>query len=184
MPDLLHCSTVGHKLMRSVHTTTQASIPKSPIYDRANLGAVFLPVKQMLQIDRVSEISGPRLVCEMDITDHWVFPMHFPSDPIFPGSLLIEAAGQAVAIWAWHAGFRGRPRLCKVRAKFEIPVLKQDRVVKLVANVRKRKSVFAGHIDLFVSERNVAQVDSLVILISEPSLAIERPQPSADTCAV
>src|SRR5262249_40028214 len=122
-------------------------------------------VGQMLQIDRVSHISGNSAVCEIDLPGHWVFPMHFPKDPIFPGSLLVEAAGQAVAIFAWHAGFRGRPRLAKIAAKFESPVGPTDRQIRLVASVRQRRWVFLGSVDIFVSEREVARIEPTLIIL-------------------
>ena len=137
---------------------------KHPIYFRPQLEAMFLPVEQMLQIDRVNSIDGERLVCEMDVSSHWVFPLHFPSDPIFPGTLLIEAAGQAVAIWGWHAGLRGRPRLGKVEAKFESPVLPEDRFVTFMATVRLRKNICLGSVGLFVGERKVAEVTAVIII--------------------
>ena len=135
------------------------------IYERPELEAIFLPVKQMLQIDRVCEIGDTHVVCEMDVRGHWVFPMHFPCDPIFPGSLLIEAAGQALALWAWHGGFRGRPRLVKVLATFENPVLPEDEVLKLVGTVRHRKVAFFGQVDLFVQERKIGRIEPIVILL-------------------
>ena len=143
-----------------------AALPGPFIYTRPALAATFLPVGQMLQIDRVTEISPDRIVCEMDIAKHWVFPLHFPSDPVFPGSLLIEAAGQAVAVLAWHMGFRGKPRLVKVTARFESGVLPQDETLRLVAAVRRRKSAFCGIVDFFGSGRAVAQIEPMVIIIS------------------
>jgi 3-hydroxymyristoyl/3-hydroxydecanoyl-(acyl carrier protein) dehydratase len=137
---------------------------KRPIYLRPQLEAMFLPVEQMLQIDRVTSINGDRLVCEMDVPGHWVFPLHFPTDPIFPGTLLIEAAGQAVAVWGWHAGLRGRPRLVKVEAKFESPVLPNDEIVTLVASVHLRKNICLGTVELFVLERKVATVMAVIII--------------------
>ncbi|MGH7988814.1 MAG: 3-hydroxyacyl-ACP dehydratase FabZ family protein, partial [Limisphaerales bacterium] len=98
------------KTISSGQPMSKAFTPNRHIYSRSGLEVIFLPVKQMLQIDRVLTINEGHIVCEMDISRHWVFPMHFPSDPIFPGSLLIEAAGQVVAIWAWHVGLRGHPR--------------------------------------------------------------------------
>jgi 3-hydroxymyristoyl/3-hydroxydecanoyl-(acyl carrier protein) dehydratase len=143
-------------------------------YERSDLETIFLPVKQMLQIERVTSISDKGLVCEMDLAGHWVFEVHFPKDPIFPGTLLIEAAGQAVAVWAWHAGFRGRPRLGKVAAKFLAPVLPHHQTVTLVARVRSRKCVFAGFVELFVSEVKVAEIEPVVFVIPEPSLEQNR----------
>jgi 3-hydroxymyristoyl/3-hydroxydecanoyl-(acyl carrier protein) dehydratase len=130
---------------------------------------MFLPIKQMLQIDRVVEITDEGLVCEMDISGHWVFAVHFPSDPIFPGTLLIEAAGQAVAIWAWNAGYRGRPRLGKISAKFLAPVLPEHRIVTLVAKVHHRNSVFNGIVECFVSGQKMAEIEPVLIVISEPA---------------
>jgi 3-hydroxymyristoyl/3-hydroxydecanoyl-(acyl carrier protein) dehydratase len=132
---------------------------------------MFLPVKQMLQLDRVTEISEEGLICEMDIARHWVFPFHFPSDPIFPGTLLIEAAGQALAVWAWHAGLRGRPRLGRVSAKFLAPVLPEHRVITLVASVRRRSCVFAGMVEVFVSDQKVAEIEPVLFILSEPVCA-------------
>lgn len=119
----------------------------------------------MLLIDRVLSINEHRMTCEMDISGHWVFPMHFPRDPIFPGSFLIEAAGQAVAVWGWHEGLRGRPRLTKVSAKFEGPVLPENSAVRLEASVRRRKWVCLGEVDVFISSRRVAKIKPMVIII-------------------
>ena len=152
-------------MCRSSPTSASAS-PSTFIYTRSELEATFLPVGQMLKIDRVIEISIDRIVCEMDVLKHWVFPLHFPSDPVFPGSLLIEAAGQAVAVLAWHAGLRGKPRLVKVTARFESCVLPQDETLRFVATVRRRKRAFLGMVDLFVLERKVAQIETMVIIIS------------------
>jgi 3-hydroxymyristoyl/3-hydroxydecanoyl-(acyl carrier protein) dehydratase len=136
-----------------------------PIYARPQLETMFLPVEQMLQIDRVVEINGERMACEMDMPGHWVFPFHFPSDPIFPGSLLIEAAGQAVAIWAWHAGLRGHPRMVKVEAKFESLVRPQDQVLTLKITVRLRKNICMGEVDLYVLERKIAEIKPVIMVI-------------------
>ena len=143
-----------------------SAFPNPVLYTRSELETTFLPVGQMLQIDRVTEIGADRIVCETDVSKHWVFPLHFPSDPIFPGSLQIEAAGQTVAVLAWHAGLRGKPRLVKVTARFESCVLPQDETLRFVATVRRRKRVFLGMVDLFVLERKVAQIEPVVIIVS------------------
>jgi 3-hydroxymyristoyl/3-hydroxydecanoyl-(acyl carrier protein) dehydratase len=55
----------------------------------------------MRQISRVTAVDAEGIVGEMDLGDgHWVYPGHFPGDLIFPGCLLVEAAGQLVALWA------------------------------------------------------------------------------------
>jgi len=119
----------------------------------------------MLQLDRVTNITGNRLVGEMEIENHWVFPLHFPSDPIFPGCFLIEVAGQAVAAWAWHAGLRGRPRLLRVTAKFKNPALATDRIVTVEAIVQQRKTICLGTVDLTVLGRSVAEIKLMIIVL-------------------
>src|SRR6188472_1320900 len=87
------------------------------------LDRTFLPVGHMRQISRVTRFEGPMIEGEVDLgPGHWVFPEHFPDDPIFPGSLMIEAAGQLVALWAWANGRQGRPRLVRIGAEFKCPV--------------------------------------------------------------
>jgi 3-hydroxymyristoyl/3-hydroxydecanoyl-(acyl carrier protein) dehydratase len=138
---------------------------KGPLYTRAQLESTFLPINRMLQIDRVTDIDGDLIVSEVDIPDHWVFPMHFPLDPIFPGSLLMEAAGQTMAMWAWNAGIRGRPRLVKIKARFETCVVPADHVIRLIGKVRQRKRIFSGVVELFVSQRKVAEIQPMLIII-------------------
>jgi 3-hydroxymyristoyl/3-hydroxydecanoyl-(acyl carrier protein) dehydratase len=76
-----------------------------------DLDATFLPIAQMRQIARVTELEGPCIVAEVDLgPQHWVYAQHFPGDPIFPGTLMIEAAGQVVALWAWANGHRWHRR--------------------------------------------------------------------------
>ncbi|HEX5963975.1 MAG TPA: hypothetical protein VFY42_09640, partial [Gemmatimonadales bacterium] len=73
-----------------------------------DLDSTFLPVAEMRQITRVTALEGAGIEGEVELgPDHWVWPQHFPSDPIFPGTLMIEAAGQLVALWAWGHGARG-----------------------------------------------------------------------------
>jgi 3-hydroxymyristoyl/3-hydroxydecanoyl-(acyl carrier protein) dehydratase len=134
-------------------------------YDRSKLEAIFLPIGQMLQLDRVTDIQGSRLYSEMDVRNHWVFPMHFPSDPIFPGSLIIEASGQTVAVWAWHAGLRGRPRMLRVSAKFKSPVLQDDGPVAFHANVHQSTNLCVGNVAVNSGDRLVAEVRAVVIVL-------------------
>lgn len=135
------------------------------VYVRSDLETMFLPVGQMLQVDRAVSIKGNHVVCEMDVGGHWVFPMHFPSDPIFPGSLLIEGAGQTTAIWAWHSGLRGKPRMGKVQAKFEHPVLPHHSVVTFDAVVQRRGVVCTGTIAIKAGKTKVGEVQLMILIL-------------------
>ena len=121
----------------------------------------------MLQLDRITEISGNRIVAEIDLTQHWVFPLHFPKDPIFPGSMLIEAAGQVIAVWAWNAGLRGKARLAKVSAKFVEPVLREHGKVRLVGTVRQRRCVCFGSVEMHAGGKLVGTTQGLIIVVPE-----------------
>lgn len=129
------------------------------LYDRAFLSQVYLPVEQMLQIDRVIEITATTIQCEMNLTKHWVFPLHFPGDPIFPACLMVEAAGQAIAIWAWHHKLPGKPRLARITASFQSGVQPHDGVLSFKGTIRKRSNICQGKVELFCGERKVATVE-------------------------
>jgi len=113
----------------------------------------------MLQIDRVSEVTTDSMSCEMDLTGHWVFPLHFPEDPIFPACLMIEAAGQAIAIWAWHHGVPGKPRLARVSASFNGGVKPEDELLSFEVKVRRRRNICFGVVELLCGKRQVATVE-------------------------
>ena len=138
-----------------------------PLYSRADLAQVYLPVGQMLQIDRVLEVTGDTIRCEMDLKGHWVFPLHFPGDPIFPACLTIEAAGQAIAIWAFHHQVAGQPRLARVKASFSREVRPDDGVLLLVGKVRRRGVVCIGTVQLFVNEQLAAEVEETLAWVRE-----------------
>ncbi len=120
----------------------------------------------MLQIDRVCEVIDAGMLCEMDLPEHWVFPLHFPEDPIFPACLMIEAAGQAIAIWAWHNKIVGKPRLARVSAFFEGAVRVEDGILSLKGKVRRRRNVCVGKVELFCGERRVAVVEETLAWVS------------------
>ena len=113
----------------------------------------------MLQIDRVVEIGETSIRCEVDMAGHWVFPLHFPKDPIFPACLMIEAAGQAIAIWAWHFQVPGLPRLARVQASFTSAVRPGDGILSFVGRVRRRKNICVGNVQLQCGDRLVAEVE-------------------------
>ncbi len=136
-----------------------------PLYSREQLAAVYLPTGQMLQIDRATDITGDGVACELDLRSHWVFPMHFPKDPIFPACLMIEAAGQAIAIWAWHHRMEGLPRLARVEASFASAVHPEDGMLSIRGKMRRRLHVCRGLVELFCGERLVATVEETLAFV-------------------
>lgn len=132
-----------------------------------DLDATFLPVAQMRQITRVTALDGPRIVAEVELgAGHWVYPQHFPDDPIFPGTLMIEAAGQLVALWAWAQGHRGRPRLVRTSASFHQPVTLATPRLELHAQVRGKRNLQFGTVELFANQQHVATVEAVLAVLA------------------
>jgi 3-hydroxyacyl-[acyl-carrier protein] dehydratase/trans-2-decenoyl-[acyl-carrier protein] isomerase len=99
--------------------TAQSSYTKEELIDCGH-GRLFgegnarLPVDNMLMLDRITHISSEggehgkgEIIAELDITpDLWFFDCHFPSDPVMPGCLGLDAMWQLVGFFL---GWRGNP---------------------------------------------------------------------------
>ena len=138
----------------------------SDMYDETDLAKMFLPIGEMLQVHTIADITeenitGERRLSELDL----IFPLHFPGDPIFPGSLLIEGAGQIIAIWGWHNGLRGKPRLVKVTAEFKSPVYAHDKKVTYSGTMTKRNNIVMGNVNISVDERYVGKVVATIVVL-------------------
>jgi 3-hydroxymyristoyl/3-hydroxydecanoyl-(acyl carrier protein) dehydratase len=143
--------------------TTALSTPASLL----DLDATFLPVAQMRQISRVTSLDGPRIAGVVELgSKHWVYPQHFPQDPIFPGALIIEAAGQLVALWAWANGHRGRPRLLRTSASFHQPVTQDIPRLELQADVHGKRHLQFGTIDVSAHGCQVARVEAVLAILA------------------
>lgn len=133
-----------------------------------DIDSTFLPINHMRQISRVTELAGPSISAEVDIrSDHWVYAEHFPQDPIFPGSLIIEAAGQLLALWAWADGQRGRPRLVRAEAAFHLPVTPVAPRLALRGEVRRKRSLYFGTITVEAGGAEVAQVTAVLTVLPD-----------------
>ena len=137
-------------------------------YTRDYFAKTYFPAGRILIIDNVIDIDGGKISCEQIVTeDHWIFPLHFPHDPVFPGSLMMEAAAQTIAIWGWEQGMRGRPRLVKCNAEFIVPVYPGNFSVFYHANITKRKNVCVGNIDIVVNEKVVGIITQTVVILQD-----------------
>ena len=130
-----------------------------------DIDATYLPIQLMRQVARVTALDGPAITGEVDLgSAHWVYAQHFPGDPIFPGALIIEAAGQVVALWAWSDGQRGRPRLVKTTAEFRAPVEIEDPVLLVDAVVRRKRHLNFAEVTVRTPRQVVANI-SLVLAV-------------------
>jgi 3-hydroxyacyl-[acyl-carrier protein] dehydratase / trans-2-decenoyl-[acyl-carrier protein] isomerase len=81
-------------------------------------GNARLPVGNMLMLDRITRISAEggdhgkgEIIAELDINpDLWFFECHFPSDPVMPGCLGLDAMWQLVGFFLGWKGNKGRGR--------------------------------------------------------------------------
>jgi 3-hydroxyacyl-[acyl-carrier protein] dehydratase/trans-2-decenoyl-[acyl-carrier protein] isomerase len=99
--------------------TAQSAYTKEALIDCGH-GRLFgegnarLPVDNMLMLDRITHISSEggehgkgEIIAELDIQpDLWFFDCHFPSDPVMPGCLGLDAMWQLVGFFL---GWRGNP---------------------------------------------------------------------------
>lgn len=132
-----------------------------------DLDTTFLPVAQMRQISRVTALEDTRIEGVVELgAHHWVYPQHFPEDPIFPGALIIEAAGQLVALWAWANGHRGRPRLLRTSASFHHPVTRDIPRLELQADVRGKRNLQFGTVEVAAQGRQVARVEAVLAVLA------------------
>ncbi len=103
--------------------TTPSSFEKDELL-KCGYGEMFgegnarLPVGNMLMMDRITNITAEggehgkgEIMAELDITpDLWFFDCHFPSDPVMPGCLGLDAMWQLVGFFLGWKGNKGRGR--------------------------------------------------------------------------
>jgi 3-hydroxymyristoyl/3-hydroxydecanoyl-(acyl carrier protein) dehydratase len=131
-----------------------------------DIDATYLPVQLMRQVARVTALEGASITGEVDLgSEHWVYAQHFPGDPIFPGTLIIEAAGQLVALWAWADGQRGRPRLVKTSAEFRAPVEIADPLLVLDAVVKRKRHLNFADVTVRTQRQVVASVSMVLAVV-------------------
>jgi 3-hydroxyacyl-[acyl-carrier protein] dehydratase/trans-2-decenoyl-[acyl-carrier protein] isomerase len=81
-------------------------------------GNARLPVGNMLMMDRITNINDDggawgkgEIIAELDINpDLWFFECHFPTDPVMPGCLGLDAMWQLVGFYLGWRGNKGRGR--------------------------------------------------------------------------
>jgi 3-hydroxymyristoyl/3-hydroxydecanoyl-(acyl carrier protein) dehydratase len=134
----------------------------------------YLPTGPLRQISRVTDLDSDRIVGEMDLSpSHWVYAGHFPGDPIFPGCLVVEAAGQIVALWAWAGGQRGRPRYVRATARFQGEVRPSHQRLVLTAKVQRKRNLNFGTVTVAEGDRPIAAVEVVLAVLDEKGV----PQP-------
>ena len=109
-------------------------------------GNARLPIDNMLMIDRISHISSEgglfnkgEIIAELDINPElWFFDCHFPTDPVMPGCLGLDAMWQLVGFllgWRGNLG-RGRALGCG-EVKFTGEILPTSSQVVYNINIKR-----------------------------------------------
>lgn len=81
-------------------------------------GNARLPIPPMLMMDRIVEINADggefgkgQMIAELDINpDLWFFECHFPTDPVMPGCLGLDAMWQLIGFYLGWLGSPGKGR--------------------------------------------------------------------------
>jgi 3-hydroxymyristoyl/3-hydroxydecanoyl-(acyl carrier protein) dehydratase len=142
------------------------ALTDQPALGLIDLDSTFLPLAAMRQITRVTQLEGSCIEAEVELgADHWVWEQHFPGDAIFPGTLMIEAAGQLIALWAWGQGARGRPRLVKTGAEFQHPVAPWSPRLLLKGEVRRKRHLYFGQVQVWSEGIPVAQIEGVLVVL-------------------
>lgn len=142
------------------NTSRQSAYSKEEIL-ASSRGELFgperarLPAPNMLMLDRITLISDDggkygkgQLVAELDITpDLWFFDCHFPTDPVMPGCLGLDALWQLTGFFLAWRGNEGRGRaLGAGEVKFFGQVLPSAKKVTYrldISRIIERKLVMA-----------------------------------------
>ena len=109
-------------------------------------GNAQLPTPNMLMLDRIVKIADEggtygkgEIVAELDINpDLWFFDCHFPSDPVMPGCLGLDAMWQLVGFFLGWRGNPGRGRaLGSGEVKFSGQILPSASKVVYNINIKR-----------------------------------------------
>jgi len=109
-------------------------------------GNAQLPMPNMLMMDRITLISEDggehgkgEIKAELDISpDLWFFECHFPSDPVMPGCLGLDAMWQLLGFYLGWKGNPGKGRALGVgEVKFSGQVLPTAKTVSYQINIKR-----------------------------------------------
>lgn len=120
-----------------------------------------LPSPPFLAVDEVIEISDEggkyghgfavaRL--QLDSMD-WIFKSHFSTDPVFPGTLMVEGLLQLSGFFGAYVGVKGKGRAARMDdIKFLSEVVPEDEEITYRIDIRKRNA----RANLLITEGSVS----------------------------
>lgn len=148
-------------------------ITKDPILNIEEIIEMLPHRYPILLIDRVVEFNaGENIVALKNVTfNEPHFQGHFPSKPIMPGVLIVEAIAQASALFVIQTlGEEAKGKLVYFmsidNAKFRRPVTPGDSVYFHVKKLQNRKAVWKFYGEAVVDGKKVAEA-TVSAMISE-----------------
>jgi len=131
----------------------------------------YLPQRYpFLLVDRILEfVPGERIVGLKNVTvNEPFFNGHFPSNPVMPGVLLIEAMTQTAGVLGFMLAGR-KPAdgfnyllVGADKARFKKPVVPGDQLIMHARLLVKRRNILKFACEAYVDDQLVASVETLV----------------------
>ena len=118
-----------------------------------------------LLVDRVIEnVPGKRLRAIKNVTvNEPFFQGHFPSKPVMPGVLLIEAMAQATGLLAMKSADVPKEAIYYLvgvdKARFKSPVVPGDQLVFEVEVLKRRREIWVFSAEAKVDDKVVASAE-------------------------
>jgi len=128
--------------------------------DRPNVHPLIRMLDRIITLDFTGGDYGLGIIiAEKDIdAGHWSFGVHFLNDPVFPGSLLVEAADQIQLLFALNAGCFQDEGKYYLSCKHGLPVtsLFRGEIKPAASTIR-----FVQHI------KDITEIDGRILIISD-----------------
>ena len=125
-----------------------------------------------LMIDRISEVvAGDHAIGVKNVSiNEWYFQGHFPSHPVMPGVLIIEAMAQTAAVMVVHTlGDDAAGKLVYFmsidEARFRKPVSPGDTMTVLVTRLQARPKVWKCRGEARVGDTLVAEAQFTAMIL-------------------
>ncbi len=127
-----------------------------------------------LLVDRVLEYEPEkRIVGLKNVTfNEPFFPGHFPTNPVMPGVLIIEAMAQTAGVLAFksYPHLQGNVFFIGIdNARFRKPVKPGDQLKLVLQVVKHRKEIWVFDGEAFVDDKKVAEARIMATLQTDSS---------------
>jgi 3-hydroxyacyl-[acyl-carrier-protein] dehydratase len=128
----------------------------------------------LLMIDRVVDVATGESatgIKNVSINEHY-FAGHFPTKPVMPGVLIIEAMAQTAAVVVIHSmGGSAEGKLVYFmsidEARFRKPVMPGDQLQLRVKKVQSRRNIWKFRGEGYVGDKLCAEAEFTAMIVDE-----------------